>query len=133
MKQPKKTSVVVIVTSLLMLSAAHAGEGDRQQKLANLLDQLKAKSTEAKQPTYAIELPVATAGSRGSEIRTGNRFAVLWPDVGISPITALVRNLDAQSKHKNWTAMSGQYDDFLTTFPEYRGEPLLRDLGMLLK
>ena len=104
---------------------------DDKAKLSGILAKLKTQSAEVKKTDYSVTLPVATAGSRGSDV-PGSRLTVLWPEVGISPLTALVRNLGVDAASMTISQLSPQFEDFLSSYPEYGGEPLLHELGSLL-
>ena len=124
---------LIAIAILSAAGTATAGEKADKAKLSALLTRLEAKSQSAEKSEYEVSLPVATAGARAGQARVGNRFAVLWPANNISPLTALVRNLDSDAKHKPLAALRPQVEDFVTTYPEYEGEPLLKELGRLLK
>lgn len=114
-------------------SEAAAGAKTRSQNLQDLLNSLKVKGANAKPVKHEVAVPVASAGVRGAEVKAGNRFAVLWPDEKISPLTALAMNLsNSAAQGKDKAAMGKQISDFQDNFPEHKDDPLLGDLKALL-
>jgi hypothetical protein len=109
------------------------GEKARTDKLHEILTGLKVKGSSQKAPKHEVILPVPAAGVRGAGVRVGNRFAVLWPGLNISPLTALARNLQrAAGQGGDWQDLRRQLAVFLTTFSEYEDEPLLGALDGIL-
>jgi len=109
-----------------------APEPTRKDKLYALLTELKVKSANAQPEKHEVSLPVASAGARGSQTRSVNRFAVLWPVGSISPMTALANNIDAAyGKDKSFPELKRQLITFVESFPEFQDERLLKALHKL--
>jgi hypothetical protein len=115
--------------------SAKPSQNKEKMALRSLLDSLKTKGETTRKTRHILSLPVASAGARGAEIRTASRFALLWPDgAHISPLTALSVNLEATAAGgKAGPGMREQLSDFVEVFPEFRKEPLLEDLSILLR
>ncbi|MFC1463006.1 hypothetical protein ACFLQU_05295, partial [Verrucomicrobiota bacterium] len=87
-------AIAMLCTPCTILLAEDA-EGDdakaekvRAQNLQDLLKSLKIKGAKAKTVKHEVAVPVASAGVRAREADTTKRFAVVWPDKKISPLTA---------------------------------------------
>ena len=105
----------------------------QKAELLKLLTSLKVKAAEAKEKKDDVAIPVATAGARGSQVAKGSRFAPKWPDSQVSPLHALSQNIQKSlEKGDAWTAMKLQMLDFVDSYPEYKDEPLLKELEKLL-
>lgn len=117
----------------LFLSAGDMSD-DQKNKLNDILRDLKDKAKSSKPAKYEVALPVASAGVRGAEMKQADRFAVVWPDTGISPLTALAANIqhDAEQGEKSEKLLS-EVDEFVKTFPEFSGEKLIKELKNLLE
>jgi len=130
--------IVIMLALCLQVVAAEPQVKKTQSKqkvaLKSLLNSLKTKGKKTRKTRHILSLPVASAGARGAEIRTANRFALLWPDgAHISPLTALSVNLEATAIDKQSApGMRKQLSDFVEVFPEFKQEPLLEDLTVLL-
>ncbi|MBL7077181.1 MAG: hypothetical protein ISS31_06905 [Kiritimatiellae bacterium] len=135
-----KTRIIVAVMMALCLQVVAAEKpairpkSKQKAALKTLLDSLKTKGKQTRKTRHILSLPVASAGARGGEVRTANRFALLWPEGShISPLTALSVNLEAAGGGSTAGAdMRTQLTDFVEVFPEFRKEPLLEDLNVLL-
>ena len=135
-------NVILAVVGVCLLGAMSVSAGpepkkkmDKAQKakLSSLLKGLKIKAKKAEPVKYEVAIPVATAGVRGAEMRSVDRFAVLWPGSSISPLTALAENLQHDTAQgKNTDVLKQQLTDFLKSFPEFKGEKLLKDLVGIL-
>ena len=102
---------------------------EQKAKVVSILKDLK-KESKGKRATYEIALPVATAGARGVEIRQADKFAVIWPDAGITPVTALAANLEYAADHaEKADGIRSQIDEFKKAFPEYADNQLLKALA----
>ena len=100
--------------------------------LNSLFKAVKEKSKDIKPAKYEVTLPVAAAGARGAETRHQDRFAVIWPDSEISPITALVENmLSTAEQGGNQDDLKKQLKNFIKVFPEFKDHELLNDLNDL--
>ncbi|MDD4869250.1 MAG: hypothetical protein PHR77_01725 [Kiritimatiellae bacterium] len=117
------------------LPAASEGSGGSQKtKLNTMLKDIMEKSKSIKPAKYEVTLPVATAGARGAETRQADKFAVIWPDPGISPLTALAENMRCAAERGVKTeSLRSQLEDFKKTFPEYINEKLLKDLADIIQ
>ena len=118
-----------------VLPAASEGTGDDQKtRINSILKDIKERSKNTKPEKYEVTLPVATAGARGTETRQADRFAVIWPDTGISPLTALAENLrSASEKGEKAESLRAQMEDFKKTFPEFINEKLLKELDDVIQ
>lgn len=107
----------------------------QKEKLAAILTGLKVKAAKAKPRGHTVSVPVASAGARGTEIRTSNRFAVLWPrDSHICPLLAISENVSAAAKKTDdLSSLRGQLRQFIEIYPEYKDEQLLADLDAVLE
>ena len=107
---------------------------DQKAKLNSLFKAVKEKSKNIKPAKYEVTLPVSTAGARGAEARQADRFAVIWPDAEISPITALAENMrSAVEQGETRGALRAQLDDFKKVFPEFVDNELFQKLGNIIK
>ena len=131
---------IILIAAAAMLQAVVAEDtapridGQQKDKLKALLGNLKTKGTATRKTRHEVSLPVASAGARGAEVRGAARFSVLWPEgANISPLTALSVNLESTAAADGeLTDMQHQLTDFMEVFPEFKEEPLLKDLGIIL-
>jgi len=112
-----------------------AGVTDGQKaRLNSLFKAVKEKSKSIKPAKYEVTLPVSTAGARGAETRQADRFAVIWPDPEISPLTALAENLRSAAEHgEERGVLKSQLEDFMKVFPEFNDHELLAELNEIIK
>jgi len=132
-------TIAMLCTPATHLLAEDSKEGEakagkaRNQNLQDLLKSLKIKGSKAKTVKHEVAVPVASAGVRAREADKTKRFAVVWPDKKISPLTALAMNLsNAAAQGKPKKEMKKEIREFLENFPEHKGDPLLKDLTDLL-
>ena len=93
----KTLFILVVVAALHGAVAEEPVKVTKEQKatLRNLLKDIKAKGNKTRKSAREVSVPVASAGARGSEIRSAGRFAILWPeDAHVSPLTALSVNIE---------------------------------------
>lgn len=111
-----------------------AVQDQRKDRLDSLFKAVKEKSKAIKPDKYEVTTPVSTAGARGAESRQADRFAVLWPDSDISPITALVENVQkAIELGEKKASIEAQLEEFKKVFPEYSDHELLKELADIIK
>ncbi len=111
-----------------------AVQDEQKTRLNNLFKAVKEKSKAIKPAKYEVTLPVSTAGARGAETRQADRFAVIWPDGDISPITALVENIESGVEQgEDKTSLEAQLEEFKKVFPEYSDHELLLELADIIK
>lgn len=131
-----KLLVLIAIALCAQLATVHAAgkelDKSQKEKLTAILAGLKVKGAEAKPARHQVSIPVASAGSRGAMVRTGNRFAVLWPVEHISPLTAFSENLLAKLA-LGGADLKEQLIDFLESYPEFGDEQLLTDLRSVLE
>jgi hypothetical protein len=121
--------------------AANQAEGpnpavkdERKDRLNSLFKAVKEKSKAIKPDKYEVTMPVSTAGARGAETRQADRFAVIWPDADISPLTALVENIqNGVERGATKAELEAQLEDFKKVFPEYSDHELLHELADIIK
>lgn len=107
---------------------------ERKDRLNSLFKAVKEKSKAIKPDKYEVTMPVSTAGARGAENRQADRFAVIWPDSEISPITALAENIqNAIERGETRAQLETQLEDFKKVFPEYSNHELLPELADIIK
>lgn len=112
---------------------AAPAQDEQKNRLHNLFKAVKEKSRAIKPAKYEVTLPVSTAGARGAETRQADRFAVIWPDTEISPLTALVENIEnAVAAGQEKSAIAAQLDEFKKVFPEYNDHELLTELAGII-
>ncbi len=105
-----------------------------KNRLNSLFKALKEKSKDIKPTKYEITLPVSTAGARGAETRQADRFSVIWPDTGISPITALTENIkNGVEQGEKKASLQAQLENFKKVFPEFRDHPFLHELADIIE
>ena len=134
------TKLLTLLTALVMLSAlavtptvAAEPAKDDKEKLKALLTSLKVKATTVKEKKSGDEIQVASAGARGSQSKSGSRLSPSWPETGVSPLSALTRNIEASlAKGESWSVPHKQVVEFVDGYPEYKDEPKLRELLELL-
>ena len=121
---------VCLYTSILPAATeGQAGQSSQKTKINSMLKNIMEKSKNIKPAKYEVTLPVATAGARGAETRQADKFAVIWPDPGISPLTALAENMRHAAEHGEKTeSLHSQLDNFKKVFPEFVNEQLLKEL-----
>ncbi|MDP6525210.1 MAG: hypothetical protein QGI24_08085 [Kiritimatiellia bacterium] len=136
-----KRFIILAITLTVSLQSMEFCVGEpkvdkaQKEKLAAILTGLKVKAAKARPQGHTVSLPVASAGARGAEIRTSNRFAVLWPrDSHICPLLAISENVSAAAKKTDdLSSLRGQLRNFIEVYPEYKDEQLLADLDAVLK
>ena len=106
----------------------------QKARLNSLFKAVKEKSKSIKPAKYEVTLPVSTAGARGAETRQADRFAVIWPDAEISPITALAENLrSAVEQGEEQGPLRAQLEEFKKVFPEFNDHELFEELNEIIK
>lgn len=132
----KKHMIVLFIAAFYLLGLAFPGIAEdtkmsdsQKAKINAMLKTVKDKSKNIKPAKYEVTLPVSAAGARGAETRQADRFAVIWPDVAISPLTALAENMrNSVDRGEKGDILRAQLDEFKKTFPEYNNDQLLKDL-----
>jgi hypothetical protein len=124
---------LLAATALAVVPASMLAQGlsaEQKAKTASVLKELREKAKSSKQEKYEIAIPVASAGVRGAEVRQSGRFAVIWPDGGIVPLTALAENIQhGAAQGEAAAALLSQIEEFKKAFPEFAEEKLLKDLA----
>ena len=135
MKKSFLLLIPVICLYGVTLPAASEGSGNSQKiKLNSMLKDIMEKSKSLKPAKYEVTLPVATAGARGAETRQADKFSVIWPDPGISTLTALAENMRCAAERGEKTeALRAQLEEFKKVFPDYNNEKLLKDLDDIIQ
>lgn len=126
-------TVLAAVTALGFMGAALLAQeltAEQKAKAAAMLKEMREKAKSAKAEKFEIAIPVATAGVRGAEVRQAGRFAVIWPDAGIAPLTALAENIQqGMAQGDKPEALRSQIEEFRKAFPEFAEEKLLKELA----
>ena len=136
----KRSLLLVLALALVNVSICVAADDakeetdkQRKEKLERILSQLKTKATKVKAKAHDVSVPVASAGARGEQQQEGSHFAVAWPKSNVSPLTALSKNIrNAASQGRSWSVMKLQLLEFVDNYPEFKDEPLLKELEGLL-
>jgi len=128
------TDPVAEGTSAVVEEPKNSVTEGQKARLNSLFKAVKEKSKGIKPAKYEVSLPVSTAGARGTETRQQNRFAVIWPDPEISPITALVENMKSAAEQGGTQEdLKAQLENFIKVFPEFKDHELLNDLNDIIK
>ena len=135
----KRYTLVIsaLIAILIVVGTGQAKEeitSKQKKKLSSLLHSIETRAKQKKPRKHEIAVPVATAGVRGAAAEQSNQFAVVWPGLDISPLSALAENLKHDSSDEaSAKDLKAQVEDFLTTFPEFKDEPLLKEVLQALE
>jgi hypothetical protein len=133
MKTKILISTIVTLSLCGLFLMAEEMSTEQKAKIGSMLKDLKEKAKNSKPEKYEVALPVASAGARGAEMKQADRFAVIWPDSGIAPLSALAENLQYGMAHaEKIESLRSQMEEFKKAFPEFADEKLLKDLEAVI-
>lgn len=128
-----------VLMAACLLGSVLSAEADKlndnqKRKLSSLIKDIRKKQETARPIKYEVTLPVSAAGVRGAQSKDGSKFDILWPESTITPLVALVNNIQADiDSGADVNVLREQLNDFMKVFPSYNREQSLQNLAEILK